>query len=145
MLMTRPRLSNTTIESASVHNYYERLVNDAIIQSDPRALKDIDFLADVSCVALNHLPPRYIRHDVDMSFFMSPVERQETNEKVQQAVNHALAFVIAHEKEKIAAEQAQVDTSTTTIAKANSDDNSEQEKKPSNKRPDNHESPDQTH
>ncbi len=100
MLMSRPRAPSSHLDTSSVHNYYERLVAEAITQSTPRALEDEDFLADVSCVALNHLPPRYIRHDVDMSFFMSPTEREETEQKVQQAVNHAIHFVVSHEKEK---------------------------------------------
>jgi len=66
-----------------------------------RARNDADFLADVSCVALNHLPPRYIRHDVDMSFFMSPVELQEISIKVQKAVDNAITFVMDHEREKL--------------------------------------------
>jgi competence protein ComFB len=100
MLISRPRATNTHTEVANVHNYYERLVTEAIVKTDDRALSDADFLADVSCVSLNHLPPRYIRHDVDMSFFMSPVEREETEDKVQKAVDYALEFVKQHEEEQ---------------------------------------------
>jgi competence protein ComFB len=103
MLMSRPRTTATNIEVASVHNYYERLVTETITNSNRRALSDPDFMADVSCVALNHLPPRYIRHDVDMSFFMSPMEREETAKKVQKAVNLALKFVLDHEQDKLEA------------------------------------------
>lgn len=117
MLMSRPRASSNHMEVASVHNYYERLVAEAISHSSPRAPTDTDFMADVSCVALNHLPPRYIRHDVDMSFFMSPVEREETANKVQQAVDHAIKFVEAHEKEK----QVQDNTEDTEDTSDNSD------------------------
>ena len=100
MLMSRARTTSTHTEVANVHNYYERLVTESILKTDTRAIADADFLADVSCVALNHLPPRYIRHDVDMSFFMSPVEREETEDKVQTAVDYALAFVKQHEEEQ---------------------------------------------
>jgi hypothetical protein len=31
---------------------------------------------------------------------MSPIEREETAEKVQQSVDHAIEFVLAHEQEK---------------------------------------------
>jgi hypothetical protein len=55
---------------------------------------------DVSCVALNHLPPRYIRHDVDMSFYLSPIELDEINNKVNNAVKHALEFVKKREQDK---------------------------------------------
>lgn len=120
MLMTRPRMSINSVEQASVHNYYERLVTESILYSSTRAQQDPDFLADVSCVALNHLPPRYIRHDVDMSFFMSPVERQETSDKVQQAVDHAIEFVTQHQDEKTQSETN--DKPETTL---NNDDASE--------------------
>lgn len=108
MLMSRPRSSSSAVELANIHNYYEKQVTEAIMNTNPRALKDSDFLADACCVALNHLPPRYIRHDVDMNFFMSPVEREEIAKKVQQAVDHAVEFVLAHEKEKL--EQNDTDT-----------------------------------
>lgn len=100
MLMSRPRTVSSHSEVANVHNYYERLVTESILKTDARSISDADFLADVSCVALNHLPPRYIRHDVDMSFFMSPVEREETEDKVQRAVDYALIFVKQHEEDQ---------------------------------------------
>ena len=77
----------------SVHNYYEHQVFDEIARRDERAREDADFLADVACVALNHLPPRYIRHDVDMSFFLSPQEQDEMQKKVKKAVKDALQYV----------------------------------------------------
>lgn len=106
MLMTRPRTQYTYTETSTIHNYYERLVIEAILETSQRAHKDNDFLADVSCVALNHLPPRYIRHDVDMSFFMSPVEREEIDKKVQQAALSAIEFVTEHEKKKQSQKEA---------------------------------------
>ncbi len=100
MLMSRPRTNSTAIEISNVHNYYERLVTETILATNKRAAEDTEFVADVSCVALNHLPPRYIRHDVDMVFFMSLAEREETSRKVQDAVNDAVKFVLKHEQEK---------------------------------------------
>lgn len=81
-----------------IHNYYERLVVQEIRRTDERALEDREFLADVACVALNRLPPRYIRHDVDMTFFMSPQEMQEIEDKVTNAVAAALAYVGSRER-----------------------------------------------
>ncbi len=60
-----------------------------------RAARDANFMADVACVALNHLPPRYVRHDVDMTFFLSPMEHEEILDKVAKAVNDALSYVEA--------------------------------------------------
>ena len=99
MLISRPR-SNDGLDPAHVHNYYELLVSEMGLAANPRANQDPEFLADVSCVALNHLPPRYIRHDVDMNFFMSPIEREETQKKVKQAVDDAIEFVLSHERDK---------------------------------------------
>jgi len=77
----------------SIHNYYEHLVLGEIrrqLQAQPH---DADFVADVACVALNHLPPRYVRHDVDMAFYLSPKESLEMEDKVRAAVDAALQFV----------------------------------------------------
>ena len=44
------------------------------------------------------LPPRYIRHDVDMTFFMSPQDMVEIERKVSQAVTDALNYVESRER-----------------------------------------------
>lgn len=77
----------------SVHNYYERFVFEQILRASDLAAEDANFFADVACVALNHLPPRYVRFDVDMSFFLSPQEMDEMADKVAHAVNQALNYV----------------------------------------------------
>lgn len=79
----------------SVHNYYEKLVYEQLWRASERAQTDSHFLADVLCVALNHLPPRYVRHDVDMTFYLSSVEQDEMLDKVAHAVNTALHYVEA--------------------------------------------------
>lgn len=84
----------------TVHNYYEHLVLDHIFQSNERAQTDVDFIADVACVALNHLPPRYIRHNVDMTFFLSQVELEEIYNKVKIAVADAIRYVQRREQER---------------------------------------------
>ena len=84
----------------TVHNYYERPVLTQIPKLSERAKSDPDYFADVACVSLNRLPPRYIRHDVDMSFFMSPTELQEINEKIDQAIREAIAYVDIREGER---------------------------------------------
>lgn len=82
-----------------IHNYYERLVLEEIFAQSPRVQEgDRDFLADVACVALNRMPPRYIRHDVDMTFFMSPQDIQEIGNKVTSAVTDALSYVESRER-----------------------------------------------
>ena len=82
-----------------LHNYYERLVVQEVHDQSERVQQgDRDFLADVACVALNRLPPRYIRHDVDMTFFMSPQDMLEIERKVEQAVSDALNYVESRER-----------------------------------------------
>jgi len=94
MLTTTPhRYYILDEESDFIHNYYERRVLQEIVKQSERARMDREFLADVACVALNRLLPRYIRHDVDMTFFMSPQDMQEIETKVSQAVSSALAYV----------------------------------------------------
>lgn len=77
----------------SVHNYYEKMVFERIFEMSARAKSDGHFFADVACVALNRLPPRYVRHDVDLTFFLSPIELKEIASKVNQAVDEALVYV----------------------------------------------------
>lgn len=82
-----------------IHNYYERLVLEEIFEQSTRAQEgDRDFLADVACVALNRMPPRYIRHDVDMTFFMSPQDMHEIHNKVVHAVTDAINYVESRER-----------------------------------------------
>ncbi len=84
----------------SVHNYYEQLVFEQILRSNDRANSDSEFLADVACVALNRLPARYVRHDVDMTFFMTPDELENISESVVKAVNDAIVYVESRDANK---------------------------------------------
>jgi hypothetical protein len=82
-----------------IHNYYERQVLQEIFEQSARARDgDRDFLADAACVALNRMPPRYIRHDVDMTFFMSPQDMLEIHNKVVHAVTDAINYVESRER-----------------------------------------------
>jgi len=76
------------------HNYYEELVIDEIKRTlGPPRKNNQDYFADIACVALNHLPPRYVCHAVDMLFYLSPVERNEIETKVSNAVKDAIKFI----------------------------------------------------
>lgn len=77
-----------------IHNYYRPMVMQQLQSAlTTEQLSDAELLADVACVALNHLPPRYVRHDVDMAFYLSSAERAEMEDKVKAAVNQAIEFV----------------------------------------------------
>jgi len=87
-----------TPDFSSLHNHNESAVFEAIGELAPRYPAighDPGLLADVACVALNRLPPRYIRHAVDFSFYRSQRERAEHAREVQAAVRHAFEFVQA--------------------------------------------------
>jgi competence protein ComFB len=54
---------------------------------------ETETLEDVACVALNHLPARYVRHSVDIAFYLTGEEREKVFHDVKQAVEAAFAFV----------------------------------------------------
>ncbi len=83
----------------TVHNYYEQMVIDQLLRSYDRANNDAEFLADAACVALNHLPPKYVRHDVDMTFFLTQDELESMVNRVVHAVNNAVSYVESREVE----------------------------------------------
>lgn len=77
------------MELDSVHNYYERLVFNEINESYSESELNEEQQADMACIALNRIPPRYIRYDIDMSFYLSPQEHMEIEETVKKAVKKA--------------------------------------------------------
>lgn len=100
LLNATRRYAELPSEVDTIHNYYEHLVLEEIARTSERAHTDMNFLADVACVALNRLPPRYIRHDVDMTFFMSPTELQEIQDKTKKSVKEAIDYVSKREEER---------------------------------------------
>jgi hypothetical protein len=86
------------VDFTSVCNHHERAVFDAVQRRaarHPALAHDPDLLADVACVALNRLPPRYIRHHVDYVFYVTERERSESERQVERAVDEAFGFVQA--------------------------------------------------
>ena len=83
---------------SSIYNHHEREVFNLVMDMVPQypGLKvTSDLLCDVACVALNRLPPRYIRHEVDFRFYLTERERIEIDSAVQEAVSYAFNFVEA--------------------------------------------------
>ena len=76
-----------------IHNYYEKLLIDEIGRQKIEEDYDTDTLADFCCTALNQLPSRYIRFEVDMAFYSSQSERLEMEQRVRDAVAFAKAAV----------------------------------------------------
>ena len=87
-----------SVDFTSVRNHNERAVCDAVLASAeryPGLSHDTELLADVACVALNRLPPRYIRHEVDFVFYLSERERSESERQIYESVEYAFGFVQA--------------------------------------------------
>lgn len=78
----------------SVHNYYERPIFNHIQENYYDCGLTDNQLADMACIALNRIPPRYIRYDIDMSFYMSGTEHLEIEDRVKKAVEKAYKKVI---------------------------------------------------
>jgi hypothetical protein len=83
---------------SSIQNHHEQAVFAAVSDraaDHPGLADNPELLADVACVALNRLPPRYIRHTVDLAFYLGDRERAETERQIDEAVEHAFGFVQA--------------------------------------------------
>ena len=79
-----------------IHNYYERLVLDEVV----RRARDLpnataDMVADMACVALNRLPARYVRHDVDLVFYLTEAERHQSEAALEAALDFAETLVLS--------------------------------------------------
>lgn len=77
-----------------VHNYYERLVFEEVLRRSadwPQLTPEQ--LADVACVALNRLPARYVRHDVDLVFYLTEAERNTIELSLEEALDYAFRLV----------------------------------------------------
>lgn len=85
--------------SDDIHNYYEKLVMQHFASAKFENKYDTDFIADLTCVVLNQLPTRYIRHEVDMAFYLPASERFEMEGKVKLSINKALEFMKNHRDE----------------------------------------------
>lgn len=76
-----------------IHNYYEHLVLERIEDLGLNKTRSGDYIADLCCLALNQVPPRYIRYEVDMAFYLPQNERQQMEMNVVNAVTKAQAYL----------------------------------------------------
>ncbi len=79
--------------SDDIHNYYEKLITQHFIKTKIEEKYDSDFIADLTCLVLNKLPTRYIRHEVDMAFYLPANERLKMETEVKTAINQTLKFM----------------------------------------------------
>ncbi len=88
----------------SIENWYEKILlekihlmsQDQIDHADESAPFDESMWSDIACLTLNHLPPRYVSHAVDMRFYLSPQEHSEMEDRVEEALQNAIAYVKQH-------------------------------------------------
>lgn len=82
----------------SVKNYYETLVALEIREQlkENGSGEESDYSEDVACVALNKLPPRYVRHHVDLVYYLTDEEKMKMDNAVRIAVREAITFVNRH-------------------------------------------------
>ncbi|MFT4583628.1 MAG: competence protein ComFB [Gammaproteobacteria bacterium] len=73
-------------------NVYEKLVFDHL-RSVASELS-VEAQVDVACIALNHLPPKYVRNTVDWRFFIDAKESERIDRTVDMAVTNAIARVL---------------------------------------------------
>jgi|TARA_B110000014_G_C19934949_1_gene483711 hypothetical protein len=76
--------------SEDIHNYNEKLVLEYFVEKDLSSHYSDDFIDDLFCIVLNKLTPRYIRHDVDMIFYMPSQERENLSQDITRATEQAL-------------------------------------------------------
>ena len=82
-----------------VHNYYERLVFEEVAaRAHHTEYHDFtpDMLSDVACLSLNRLPARYVRHDVDLMFYLTEQERHAIERSLEEVL--AYAFTVVRER-----------------------------------------------
>jgi competence protein ComFB len=80
---------------ASLYNYYEHLVFEYISRTlvDKYPQQDEEFFLDVACYSLTRLPSRYIRHQIDMVYYLAPGELEEMEKRVTKTVDSAAVFI----------------------------------------------------
>jgi hypothetical protein len=86
----------------AIHNYYELLVIEHVMNTIAReGDSSEDELEDIACLALNQLPVRYVRHDVDMAFFLTTRERERMQHEISEAVLNAVRTVHERNQERL--------------------------------------------
>lgn len=85
----------------AIHNYYESLVIEHVMNTVAKESDNSeDELEDIACLALNQLPARYVRHDVDMAFFLTTRERERMQYDISEAVLNAIKTVHERNQER---------------------------------------------
>lgn len=83
------------MDFTSIHNFYEHLVIDYLQAEVIPKLEgqSTDFFLDVACYSLTKLPSRYMRHEIDMAFYLESKERAKMMDEVKKAVDSAVEYI----------------------------------------------------
>ncbi|WAG10628.1 late competence development ComFB family protein [Aeromonas dhakensis] len=81
------------ILDTDIHNFYEHLVLKEIEKQGLSQTLNTNQMADLCCLTLNQLPSHYIRHDVDMIYFLTDAKRNEMEKNVITSLKQALEKV----------------------------------------------------
>ncbi len=83
------------MDFTSIHNFYEHLVIDYLqVEIIPKhSEQSTDFFLDVACYALTKLPSRYMRHEIDMAFYLESEERARMVDEVKKTVDNAVNYI----------------------------------------------------
>lgn len=81
-----------------ITNYYEQLVTDRLWQLKEEAAEPLtqSFLDDVACLALNSLPPCYVRNTIDKSAAITEKDYQDMRNTTNVAIEKAILKVRRH-------------------------------------------------
>ncbi|XEI33507.1 late competence development ComFB family protein [Aeromonas veronii] len=77
------------ILDTDIHNFYEHLVLKEIEKQGLQQKLNSDQMADLCCLTLNQLPAHYIRHNVDMIYFLTDAKRTEMEKNVIESLKLA--------------------------------------------------------
>ena len=86
------------MDFSSVYNTHEKTIFEAVAATAhrfPGIAGDEGLLADVACVALNRMPPQYIRHSADLAFFTTERDRLKMQRDIDESVDFAFGYVQA--------------------------------------------------
>jgi hypothetical protein len=83
------------MDFSSIHNYYEHLVTNYLHSKVIPTYDDKtdDYFLDIACYALSKLPARYMRHEIDMAFYLDSNERSRMDTEVEQAIKEAINYI----------------------------------------------------
>ncbi|ANE57252.1 late competence development ComFB family protein [Methylomonas sp. DH-1] len=85
----------------NINNYYERLVMDQLWKLGEQADQPFSqaFQEDVACLALNRLPPCYVRNTIDKGINVSEAQYLEMVAAVNGAIEQAIRQVTSRPRQ----------------------------------------------